>query len=153
MDAGLQRVADYIRKFTIDAFNLQYGMNVLWSDFEIVSIPPRYGKHCGFEITNIDVNVDFKIHIHSNIGLENTIDEFWLLAEENYSASAAEKVYVAYAEFSEEILFLNNNFIRRECPHFPSSYAQLNCIIDETYTVAVLGEDGTFVMYEEAVAI
>lgn len=153
MDAGLQRVADYIRKFVIDAFNLQYGLNDLWSDYEIVSIPPRYGRHCAFEITNIDVNVNFKIHVHSNIGKLNDIEEFWILEPENYSSVGDEKVYVAYAEFSEDILLLNNNFIRRQCPHFASPYEQLNIVIDETYTQAVLAEDGTFVMYEEAVAI
>lgn len=153
MDAGLQSVSDYIRKFVIDAFNLQYGLNLLWNDFEVVSIPPRWGKRCAFQITNIDVNVDFCIHIHSNIGSKNTLEEFWLLDEENYAASPQEKVYVAYAEFSEDILYLNNNFIRRQCPEFPVPEAQLNIIIDETFTIGFLSEAGEFMMYEEAIAV
>ena len=153
MDAGLQAVSDYIRKFVITAFNLQYGLNTLWSDYEIVDIPPRWGRHCAFELTNIDVNLNFQIHIHTNIGPENTLEEFWLLDEENIGTGPLEKVYVAYATFSEDILFLNNNYIRRECPSFPSPESQLNVIIDESYTTAILSQEGDYIRYEEATAV
>lgn len=153
MDAGLQAVSDYIRKFVITAFNMQYGLNLLWSDFEVVSIPPRWGRRCAYEITNIDVNINFRIHIHTNIGSENNIGQFWILGDENIGPVPEEKIYAAYADFSEDILYTNNNFIRRKCPVFPVPEAQLNIIIDETYTIAILSEDRGFIMYEEALAV
>lgn len=154
MDANLQKVSDYLRRYIVGAFNLQYGLDQDWRRFEIVSIPPKETCHCAFEVTNIDEFENFRIHIYANIGDDaNFVDTFVLCDEEDIPSSPSSKIYVANAEFAEDVLDLNNNYIRRECPHFPSPDAQLNVIIDEPFIHAIKSGEGEYIMYEEALSI
>ena len=154
MDASLQAVSDYLRRYVIDAFNLQYGLQQDWRNFEIVNIYPKRTCHCAFEITNVDEFENFRIHIYADIGDDaNFVDEFVLCDEEDLPSSDASKIYVANAVFSESVLDLNNNFIRRMCPNFPSPDAQLNVIIDEGFIHAIRPQEGGYILIEEATSI
>lgn len=153
MDASLQAVSDYLRRYVIDAFNLQFGLNQDWRRFEIVNIQPKTTCHCAFEITNVDEFENFRIHIYADIASDNFVDEFVICDEEDVMSSPSSKIYVANAVFSEDVLNLNNNFIRRMCPNFPSPDAQLNVLIDETFIHAIRPEEGGFILIEEAESI
>jgi hypothetical protein len=153
MDASLQAVSDYLRRYVIDAFNLQFGLNQDWQRFEIVNLQPKRTCHCAFEITNIDEFEHFRIHIYADIAKQNFVDEFVVCDEEDRVSSPASKIYVANAVFSETILNLNNNFIRRMCPSFPSADSQLNVIVDEGFIHAITPEEGGYILIEEADSI
>lgn len=154
MDIELQRISDYIRRYVIEAFNLQYGLDQDWHRFEIISIPAKESCHCAFEITNVDEMENLRIHIYANIADDaNFVDTFVLCDEEDTISNPSTKIYVANAEFAEDLLYFNNNFIRRMCPVFPSPDAQLNVIIDEQFIHAIKSAEGEYIMYEEALSI
>ena len=154
MDASLQAVSDYLRRYVIDAFNLQFGLDQDWRRYEIVNIPPKRTCHCAFEITNVDELEHFRIHIYADIGDDaNFVDEFVVCDEEDVPSSQASKIYVANAVFSESVLDLNNNFIRRMCPNFPSTDSQLNVLIEEGFIHAITPEEGGYILIEEAESI
>lgn len=149
MDAGQSAVADFIIQMAITAYNRQYGAQLNWQQYQIISIQPNIQGRCAFEITDLTDQEDFKLHIYSRLDVDNKINPYRLCDEHDYPAGQGEKVYVATATFNNEVLYLNHNEVRRECPTFLSPEAQLNCIIDENFITAIGDENNDYILYED----
>lgn len=132
MRPGLQAVADFIVQMAVTEFNEQFGYKFNWKDFKIVSLPEHVMGKCAYEISNPAAYDDVRLHIYAHLGNDCVIRKFRLEDEKIFPTGPSEKVYVAIAEFNDHVLRLDNNFIRRQCPHFPSFVADLNILIMQT---------------------
>lgn len=149
MDAGLQKVADFIVKSAITAFNAQYNFTFDWRKYQINSLPAHEAGHCAFEICNYVDDERLKLHIYGRLTGLDIMGDFILCDDVNNPSGPGELVYIATAQFSDEILTFNTNEVRRQCPNFPSIDSQLNCLIDEYFIHAIASEDGGYILFED----
>lgn len=153
MNPGLQQVANFLKLAAVSAFNQQFGRNYDWTKFNIYSMEPNVSAKCAFEIVGQFPGEQLILHIYSEIGRDNYVGHYQLRDEVNFEPTIIEKRYVALARFNESVLYLNNNFIRRECPAFPSADSWLDCIMEENFFFAIRSEKGDYILPERAATL
>ncbi len=153
MNAGLQAVADYIVNMAVTTFNDQFGYNFNPKEFTILSLPANVMGKCAYEISNPNADDDVKLHIYATLTERAVIYPFRLSDDQSYPTGPSEKVYVALAEFNDDILRLNNNFIRRECPVFKYTDLELNTLLQEIDGTAILDEQYEYFHFEDSAVL
>lgn len=153
MDAGLKAVGDYIVDLAVTAFNDQFGFNFNPRDFFILSLPDNVMGKCAYEISNPDAYDDVKLHLYCTLTDNVVVYPYRLKDNQDFPTGPASKVYVAMAELNEEVLALNNNYIRRECPVFVLEPSTLNTFLLERDSQPILDEMYEYFQYEDGTPV
>lgn len=153
MDAGLKAVGDYIVNLAVTAFNEQFGYSFDPKDFIILSLPDNVMGKCAYEIYNPDANDDVKLHLYCSLTNNVIVYPYKLKDNQDIPTGPDSKVYVAMAELNEEVLMLNNNFIRRECPVFILEPSTLNTFLLERTAQPILDEHFEYFHYENGTPV
>jgi hypothetical protein len=150
MHESPEQIAQFIKQFAITAFNEQFDDDRDWRDFKVLTIAANRTSQFGYEICDFHPTNPLKIHLYVSLISENRLSKYQLCDVVNQSGGYLEKVFVANAEFNEDFLYIDNNYVRRSQPKVYSLVDLEHGILDEETGEYILAENDEVLLAETA---